>query len=390
MTTTRFLSNREAHRLLLDWGFVPIKTKGKHAGGHAFYAYRGDGPRVSITAPGRKADTPPAAYKKAAQIVGVSVPEFLAGPPKHPTSSEPDIPVVEEQIMRTSSGAVQTPINEFSDRVLYVLQEAEEPMAYGHLSGAAGLQSHRGETVARALEYLQSHGVTVKEEFRRAKGGRAFKVVCLAGSKADQPTQSRPRSTPTPTPSKEEQVPRPLTMEEKIAKATAASSARIQAIMDGRVEAIMDLIERTGDPVIRDEVATSLGLTVNQAVQALNHGIKAGVLFTRRATGAEYEGGSAGTRTKALYHHENPVPVRKALLKPRIHHTFPTATEPIEETTVPTEDVTYIKTLAEKQAPTVALDPDIPSIQVLRTKPDGSLVLIDAAGDLYLARKVEV
>jgi predicted transcriptional regulator len=79
------LSNREAERLFKSWGFIEEtgKMSSVAVGGHLFLRYlTQEGPRVSITAPGRAAKTPRRAYERAAEIVGVPLKDFMLGPKK--------------------------------------------------------------------------------------------------------------------------------------------------------------------------------------------------------------------------------------------------------------------------------------------------------------------
>lgn len=99
------LANREIARLLLDWGFEPEKAPGRSTGGHAFYRHTMIGRRVAITAPGRKTPTPLVAVRKAAEIVGVTLAEFYAGPVRPRPTVVP--PLREEIPMDTPAPALE-------------------------------------------------------------------------------------------------------------------------------------------------------------------------------------------------------------------------------------------------------------------------------------------
>lgn len=442
MGMTRTLNGREADRLFRAWGFVPLKSKGKHAGGHAFYGYLSeDGPRASITAPGRKHGTPEVSYRKAAQIVGVTFQEFLLGPDEYvkthgeaalealkdpancrrrgtfdPTTLQPEIdtttlPVIEETPMsRHSPGAVQTPLAEFSDRVLNVLQIAEAPMAFSTVADAAGLQGYRGESVQRAVEFLNQCGVEVVEDYRSSKGRRPFKVLFLKGGKADPATQvEQPKPDPLlsltlgdgidlgpfppePKPKKEEPV------DKRVAN-LAAARERIRQEMEDRVLKVAEFIATQGYPQTRQEIQDGLGLTVSQARDTITQGIAEGILFRRLAQSDEMAEDAGSGRLPHVYFTETRIPRRKKKAQKigRTHVAPPTTGTLADEDTTFTDDQIEEITMEQvtekvqpQPTPTPVLDPDIPSIQILRTRPDGSLLLVDAAGDLYVAKKVEV
>ena len=275
--STKFLNSREVDRLFRAWGFVPVKTRGRHAGGHKFYAWQVEsGSRVAITAPGRAKSTPPMALKKAAEIAGVSVQEFLGGPVKEKVMSEMSEMTEVKEMEIVEEGIVGEPM---------VVQEVDP--------------------------------VVVQE---------------VEGTKS--PTLERQMLT------------------------------------------VAEYIERANRPLTTREVAKAFGLNLTTIRVALNEAVRHGLLFTRYATTAECRGRGAGGRRPLLFSHLNPVPRRRAKIEAEIQERVQ-AVEAVVEAAV--EAV---------QAP-VAVQSAV-TFTLLKTKADGTLVLLDGDGNLYRAQMVEV
>jgi predicted RNA binding protein YcfA (HicA-like mRNA interferase family)/DNA-directed RNA polymerase subunit RPC12/RpoP len=102
------LSNRDCVKLLESWGFREVG----YNGGHIVMEYNGK--RVQMSAPGRKMPTPYKSLKKAARLIGVTLPEFLAGPtsePKKRTRWEQPAATPEEEKEETMTAvAVEEPV----------------------------------------------------------------------------------------------------------------------------------------------------------------------------------------------------------------------------------------------------------------------------------------
>lgn len=87
------LSNREIIKLMEDWGFTVVGGNG----GHTVLQYNGR--RVQVSAPGRSSHTPYKAVRKAANLMGKSIKEFLAGPRKTKVESDVDTPDFMEDLV---------------------------------------------------------------------------------------------------------------------------------------------------------------------------------------------------------------------------------------------------------------------------------------------------